>query len=92
MNKDIILTKMDKSAGFVLLKKTEYIKMGEKNFNDRDNFNIMENEFKPDIKLNQIRHLNNNIFRHLLSTHSVTQKMFEHSNTLSQFCIHAFIN
>ncbi len=76
-DKELVLTKMDKSAGFVLLKKTEYIKMGEKLFNDQESFNIMEKEFKPATKLNQIRHLNNNIFRHLLSTHSVTQKMFE---------------
>ncbi len=78
-NKEIVLTKMDKSAGFVLLGKREYIRMGEKLFGDRENFEVMNPDFEPTDKLNQIRNLNNNIFRHLLSTHSVTQRMFEQS-------------
>ncbi len=76
-NKDIVVTRMDKAPGFVVLDSSDYKKIGLKIFINSEAFVNVTNTIDPITILKKLQALNNNIFRHLLKNRSVNQNMFD---------------
>ncbi len=78
-DKTVVVTRMDKSAGFVFLNFIDYIKIGLKIFNNQSAFINVTNKINPADKLIKLQKLNNNIFRKMLKDRVVNQLIFNQS-------------